>query len=298
MPDRGSTHDGGSDRGTPAVGVIDAHFHVWGTPFPGRPFPWTPDPFDVTSMTEVFDTHGIVGGIDVTPIMYGWDNSYAVSAAATTAGRIAAFGRFDALAPDPGRRLSTWLETPGAAGVRLTFYGAGLDDLREPDRLEPFWAAAEELGVRVAVFAPDALWSIVDVAERHPSLRLVIDHLGLGVYPGCEDPRKHQHALVRFAPFPQILVKISGAVEVSTEHYPFRDMHDVVHEAREAFGPDRLMWGSNFPVAMSECTYQQALDFVDECGFTGDDRDAVLAGTATAMLAERGIAITNGARDE
>lgn len=266
--------------------VWDAHLHVWGSPFPARSFNWTPDPFPVADLLEIFDRHGVDGGVHITPIMYGWDNSYGLASAAEHPARMRVFGRFDPLAPAPAERLRAWMANSGAAGVRLTFYGPGLRDLDDPVALEPFWAAAEDLGVRVAIFAPDALWTIVEVAERHPRLRLVIDHLGLGVYPGCENPLANYAALERFQPFPQILVKISGAIEVSKERYPFTDVQDLVRQAHATFGADRLMWGSNYPVMLSAGSYGEALAFVDECGFDDDERHAVLGATCLKMLAE------------
>lgn len=275
MPDERSTRE-----------VIDCHFHLWDEPFPQRPFPWTPDPFPASEMLSVLDAHGVARGINVTPIMYGFDNACGVAAAAQTRGRIAAFGRFDAFAPNPGERLQEWMTTPGAAGIRLTFYGDDLSKLEDPAALEPFWAAAEELGVPVAVFAPDAMWAIVRAVERHPGLRLIIDHLALGVYPGCEDPRAGYPALAELAPFEHVLVKISGVVEVSRAPYPFRDMHELVAEACERFGASRMMWGSNYPVVLQSCTYEEALGFVDELDFLSEaQRGEILGGTCARLLA-------------
>jgi len=218
--------------------------------------------------------------------MYDWDNSYGLQVTSDYPSRLRIFGRFDPFAPEPAERLRKWMANSGVAGVRLTFYGDDLRRLDDPSALEPFWSAAEELGVRVAVFAPDALWKIVAVIEQHPKLRLVIDHLGLGVYPGCENPYANFVALLEFAPFPQVLVKISGAVEVSRDRYPYKDVQEIIGLARTTFGANRLMWGSNYPVLLSTCSYEQSLAFVDECTFDTDERIAVLGGTCQRMLAE------------
>lgn len=264
---------------------IDGHLHVWGEPFPGRPFPWTPDPFPVEDLWPLLHRHGMAGAVNVTPIMYGWDNAYGVEAAATSRGTLRVFGRLDPSAPAARERLATWMATPGAAGVRLTFYGDDLRRLDDPSTLDPFWAASADLGVPVAVFAPDRLFEIVRAVERHPTLRLIVDHLGLGVYPGCEDPFLGYPALRELAPFEQVVVKISGVVEVSREAFPFRDVQDVVAEAHQAFGAARLMWGSNYPVVLDSCSYDEALAFVDECGtFSDADRALVLGGTCAALL--------------
>lgn len=279
VPDRTSPTSGGPT-------IIDGHFHVWGEPFPQRPFPWTPDPFPASDLLALLDQHGVTGGVDVTPIMYGWDNRYAITAAADAGGRVSVFGRFDPFAPQARERLTRWMATPGAAGVRLTFYGADLARLDDPNTLDPFWAAAAGLGVPVAVFAPDRLWEIVRAVELHPTLRLIVDHLGLGVYPGCEDPFLGYPALKELVPFEQVLVKISGAVEVSRTTFPFVDMQELVAEAHARFGANRLLWGSNYPVVLDACTYAEALAFVDECDcFDDADRAAVLSGTCASLLA-------------
>lgn len=267
---------------------IDGHFHVWDASFPDRPFPWTPDPFPVEEMTAVLDRYGIGRGVHVTPVMNGFDNDYGVEAAALTEGRIAVFGRVDPFAADPRSDLARWMSEAPAAGVRLTFYGNGLQRLvEEPAALDPFWAAAADLGIRVAVFAPDALWEIVRAVERHATLRLVVDHLGLGVYPNCPDPFLGYPALKEFAPYEQVLVKVSGMVEVSRDPYPFADMRELLAEAVERFGADRLIWGSNYPVVLDKCGYEEALRFVTEASFLTDgQRRQILGGTCARMLAD------------
>lgn len=267
--------------------MIDAHLHLWDVAFAGRPFPYTPDPFPLDSMIELMEAHGVERGIDVTPVMYGFDNSYGLEAAAATRGRLAVFGRFDPLAPDPAARLRTWMNRDGAAGVRLTFYAAELSKLDDPAALDPFWSAAEALGVRVSVFAPDALWEIVRALERHPRLNLIVDHFGLGVYPGCRDPFANHAAVAEFAPFEQVLVKVSGVVEVSREPWPFRDVHDLLAQARDQFGAERLMWGSNYPVVLETCDYEQSLRLFEECGrFDEAELELVLGGTCARMLGD------------
>lgn len=113
---------------------------------------------------------------------------------------------------------------------RLTRIGADSGCLNAR-ALRPFWRAAEALGASVAVFAPDQLNVLPAILERHPTLRLVVDHLGVGVYPGWPDPFGG-FPLLR-APFEQVVAKISGLVETSTEPFPFRDVHRRLEQALE-----------------------------------------------------------------
>ena len=207
-----------------------------------------------------------------------------------SAQRLRVFGRFDPAAADPAERLRTWLTQPGAVGVRLTFFGpsaVGDDGLLG---LEPFWNACERLATPVAVFAPDNLTDLVRVLERHPRLRLVVDHLGLGVYPGCVDPLAGLSILPEFAAFEHVRVKISGLPEISGEGFPFRDVRDHLADAVSRFGADRLIWGSNHPVVLAACTYAESLEYLEDCEFLSSEQLAWLLGGTLREFAGRRLA--------
>ena len=123
--------------------IIDSHIHTWGISFPNRPFPWTPDPFDTEHLLNVLDANGVAHCVDITPIMYQWDNEYGLDAVAKYPTRMRVFGRFDPFATDAEGRLRRWMLNSGASGVRLTFYGNDLQKLDNVEDLEPFWTAAE-----------------------------------------------------------------------------------------------------------------------------------------------------------
>jgi predicted TIM-barrel fold metal-dependent hydrolase len=269
--------------------VFDCHCHLWSRPAPQRAYPWTPDPHLLGDLLEVFDEHGVDGGIQVTPLMAGFDNGYGVRSAQASGDRIAVFGRFDPLAPEVARRLTDWMATPGAAGVRLTFFGDDQQPLEESHvALEGFWAAAAAQAVPVAVFAPRALPALLGVLERHQQLRLIVDHLGLGVYEGCPDPLGGFALLERFADHPQVLVKVSGAVECSAVGFPFADVHELLLRARDWFGADRMLWGSNYPVVTRWASYRESLEYLRYVdGLTAEEHDAIV-GRATLAVLGRG----------
>jgi predicted TIM-barrel fold metal-dependent hydrolase len=249
-----------------ALPIIDSHVHVWREGHPDGAALWR-DPYSVERLWETLDAAGVRAAVQVTPSPEGWDNRYGVEAAARHPDRLCVFGRLDPASPDPGGRLSTWLTQPGACGVRLTFFGRSAAADGGLLALEPFWAACERLAIPVAVFAPDNLVELVRVLERHPRLRLVVDHLGLGVYPGCPDPLAGLSTLPEFAAFDDVWVKISGLPEVSREGFPFRDVREHLAEALSRFGAERLIWGSNHPVVLSWCTYAESLDYLEDCDF-------------------------------
>jgi predicted TIM-barrel fold metal-dependent hydrolase len=269
--------------------VVDTHVHIWPRPRPERRFPWT-SAHPVETLFEVLDANGVDAAVQVTPSPEGWDNEYGIEAAVAHPGRLAVFGRFDPAAPDPERRLEAWMARPGASGVRLTAFG---DSALGPGGLtafEDFWAAAERTGVTVALFAPDDLADAVGVLDRHPQLHLIVDHLGVGAYPGCRDPLAGLRVLPELAAFPNVSAKVAALPEVSSQPFPFADMHEHLATALDLFGAGRLVWGSNHPVITEWCTYAESLDWLEACDFLSDaDRASLLHGTADAMLARAAV---------
>jgi predicted TIM-barrel fold metal-dependent hydrolase len=264
--------------------IIDAHLHVWQRPYPDGPMPWR-EPHLLAALLRTLDAAGVAGAVQVTPSPERWDNSYGLEAVRTHPERLSVFGRIDPAAPDPERRLRAWLREPGATGVRLTFFGAGAAAGGGLLALEDFWAACERIAVPVSLFAPDNLPEAVRVLERHPDLRLIVDHLGLGVYPGCEDPLKGLSVLEEFEPFAAVRVKVSGLVEISAEEFPFRDVHEHLEAALRTFGSERLIWGSNHPVVAHKCSYAESLEYLYECEFLSDqDLRRLLGDTLEEML--------------
>ena len=86
-------------------------------------------------------------------------------------------------------------------------------------------------------------------------------------------------------------------VEVSREPYPFADMHDLLADACEHFGADRLLWGSNYPVVLDSCSYEEAFRFVAEATFLDDAQRAAvlqrrLRGDAGRRAAGGGMTVT------
>ena len=151
--------------------------------------------------------------------------------------------------------------------------------LHEPARtwladgtLDWLWSGAEAAGVPIAMLATDSLKEIGEIAERHPGLRLTIDHLGgRGGNTTLKDDASmvHMPQLLALAKYPNIAVKATGAPGYSSEDYPFPTMHRYLQQIYDAFGPRRMFWGtdiSKMPVSWGECIsmFTEELSFVSK----------------------------------
>jgi predicted TIM-barrel fold metal-dependent hydrolase len=119
------------------------------------------------------------------------------------------------------------------------------------------------------------------IAERHPGLQLIVDHMGMSLSnPAVLDGKFMeviQHTLM-LSKYPNVSVKLSSAPTYSREAYPFRDMMPPLRRLFDAFGPRRCYWGTDITNAFGKTTYRQrithfteTLDFLSEA-----DKDWVM----------------------
>ena len=123
---------------------------------------------------------GVDRAVIVPPSWEGERNDIGLAAARAHPHRFAVMGRLDPEAPAARGLIATWREQPGMLGLRFTFNRPLLRPLLAEGRVDWLWPEAEKAGVPIMVLATHSDLHLLDrVAERHPGLRLVIDHLGL-----------------------------------------------------------------------------------------------------------------------
>jgi len=125
----------------------------------------------------------------------------------------------------------------------------------------------------------------LSVADRHPDLTFVVDHLAK---PSIASGQFEPWASL-FRPFgarPNVSAKLSGLItEMDWAGWTSADLAPYVRLALEVFGPERLMFGSDWPVCLLAGSYQQVVGaLLDALGDIGDaDRATVFGGTATRV---------------
>jgi predicted TIM-barrel fold metal-dependent hydrolase len=228
-------------------------------------------------------THGVEKTVVVHVIYYRWDCRYTADAVAAHRDRFAGVCRVDPQSPQAAADLRRWTAA-GFHGVRLS-PGAGPegDWIGDRAQMDPIWRQAAELKVPMCVLCPvSRIPDVEQVIRRHDGqLDVCIDHMADCPIDQPDELKK----LLALARYPRVFVKLSHLWSLSREAYPYRDTHDQVRRLYDAFGPQRLMWGTDWPAVETFCGYGKALAlYRDEIKFfNDDDRNWILGQTARKL---------------
>ncbi len=119
-----------------------------------------------------------------------------------------------------------------------------LDSFADPG-VRALWERAAELGQIVELhIGPNYARQVARAIREYPATTVLIDHLA---EPGFGNIVEYMGVL-ELARFPRVIMKLSGLSHVSTEPPPHLDVQPLVRGVADAFGPDRLVWGSGSPV--------------------------------------------------
>ncbi|MDP6556519.1 MAG: amidohydrolase family protein [Pirellulaceae bacterium] len=296
-----------SDRARAALSaepsIIDTHMHVWANdplrhsfrhPYI-KDFKEAPHEATVEMLMEDMDRHGCTHSVLVQVIYHGWDNSYVADCVKQNPKRLKAQGLVDPTDPKVADKMEFWMTEHGLHGMRFSaiYYqngkhgGDGWINARETHRL---WRKAEELGAVFNFFiAPQQLPKLEKMVRAHPKVRIVIDHLSQ-MDLGAEDPEPDFRLLLAMARYPNVWVKVSELSSVSKSgKYPFADAYPYVKRVYEAFGPERLLFGTGYPgtarAAYNRPPLDKEIDLIRKeiPFFTREDREKILGRNAAAL---------------
>jgi len=245
--------------------IVDAQIHLWGTGLPSNLSHWQVTHFTPEEAILLMDEGGVHAAVIHPP---GWDpgsTEMALKAVQDYPGRFAIMGSLPLDRPDTRERIARWREQPGMLGLRYTFLHDPARTWLADGTIDWLWSAAEKADVPIAMLATDSLRDIARIAERHPGLRLTIDHLGgRGGLTTLKDAAAmtHMPELVALAKFPNVAVKATGAPGYSSESYPFPGMHTWLRQIYDAFGPNRMFWGTD--ISKMPCSWRQCVTMFTE----------------------------------
>ncbi|MEV5829652.1 amidohydrolase family protein [Spirillospora sp. NPDC052242] len=272
--------------------IIDAHQHFWN--LDRVAYPWlTPDqgPIHHTFEERDLEPHLDACGIDGTVLVQSADSyadtDYMLEVADRWPRVRAVVGWVPLTRPDEAAAaLDRYRRDPRYVGVRHLIHDEPDPDwLLRPQVRDGLDALAERgLTFDVVAVLPRHLEHVPPLAERHPDLRLVIDHLAK---PPIAARGREPWAglLARAAEYPNVHAKVSGLnTAADPETWTAADLRPYVEHALDLFGAGRLMFGGDWPISVLAGGYRKVWDetvkLLDDLALDPGDRARLLGGTA------------------
>jgi L-fuconolactonase len=276
-----------------AMGAVDAHHHLWDPRV--RDYPWmaAPEldlirrPYGLDDLRRETAAAGIDRTVVVQAVSGTGETEDLLAAAAGSGGLVAGVVGWVGLeAPDVAGALDRLRALPG--GDRLVGIRHQVQDEEDRDWLSRpavrqglSAVAAAGLAYDLLVLAPQ-LPSAQAAVEALPQVRFVLDHAAKPpIAAGALRPWSDE--LARIAALPNLACKLSGLVtEARWDDWDAERIRPYAHRVLEAFGPDRVMFGSDWPVCELAASYGRVRELAGELlrDLSADERDVVLGGTA------------------
>ena len=224
--------------------VVNSHIHLWHTNVPNPPHRQI-SAWPAEAALKEMDEAGVDAAVIQPP---NWDpnaNAIAEDAAKRFPNRFAILGWFPPEQPESRALVADWKKRPGQKGLRFTFMRPGQEHWASDGTMAWLWPEAERAGLVIAMGCANFLPVVGQIAERHPGLKLVIDHFGMTVRGKDAEAWGNLPLLLALAKHKHVAVKVSGAPGMSSEPYPFKNTHDGIRAIYDAFGPQRMFWGTD-----------------------------------------------------
>jgi L-fuconolactonase len=242
--------------------VIDAHQHYWN---PARgDYAWMPkgDPvldraYGPSDLAPALSDHGITHTVLVQAAATVEETEYMLGLADATPHVAAVVGWIDFEKPADLAHLKRLAQHPKFAGVRPMIQDIPDDDWMLRDDVQWGFRAVADLGLTFdALGFPRHLANFHRILTRYPDLRVVVDH--------CMKPQIRSHSEASFRHWADgisrlaetgAFCKFSALVTEANADWTVADLQPYVQHVFSAFGPERVMWGSDWPVVRLRCEY-------------------------------------------
>jgi L-fuconolactonase len=258
------------------IPVIDTHIHLFD---PRRPqgVPWPPKdaPMYKPALPAGYRTltkpHNVVGAIEVECSPWLEDNQWVLDIAAKDTIVVGMIGNLEPSKPDFNKQLDRFAKNPLFRGIR---YGNLWDrpgihaELKKPEFIAGLKRmAAGGFTLDTANPTVELLEDLIQVGDKVPNLKIVIDHLPKSVVPNDAKGKAAYHAAVKtLASRPNVFVKISAVLtkigdRIPTDLAPYKPRIDFLYDG---FGQDRVLYGSDWPNSETVGNYAQVFKVVKE----------------------------------
>ena len=285
--------------------VIDSHLHLFravSDRYPRTVYPGLADAdLDVSAekLISLMESTRVDKAI-VVPL--GPEDHYLGEIIEQYPGRFAGGGCYDGSAPDQAKNLDDRINKSNIQGIRIGEVDASADTPDDPRQFSmfPLLEAMSERNLRVWFYAESRQVQLLEkVLDVLPQLVVVFNHCGFMVsldnltvdqhyrpHFTTEVPPPTLELLGRLAERPNTYIHFSGQYAFSHDPYPYPDMLPVTDFIYNTFGPNRMLWASDFPWIAEQPGYAQQLALVDHLlpNLTQAERQQITGGTAASLF--------------
>jgi predicted TIM-barrel fold metal-dependent hydrolase len=269
--------------------IVDSQIHIWQNGLPPNPYHRQITSYSHDDALHEMDEAGVDAAL-IHPPAPRWDahaNELAMEAVRQHPSRFAILGHFPLDRPESRALVDSWKQRPGMLGLRFVFLQPHQRTWPTDGTIDWLWPAAERAGLPVALLAHHFLPVVGYIAERHPRLRLLVDHMGRP--DGTKDAEAFGSLpeLLTLAKYSNVAVKVSGVPSYSSAPYPYRNIHTYLRQIYDAFGPDRMFWGTD--ITRMPCSWRQCVTlFTEELPWlTEHDKELIMGRAVCQWIAWR-----------
>ena len=287
------------------MSIIDSHLHLFravSDQYPRTVYPGLADS-DLDVPAEMLLSKMEDAGVDkaiVVPL--GPQDHYLSEIIKRYPGRFAGVGVYDEGAPDQAKDLDDRMDKAGLQGIRIGKVDSNAKTPEDPTRYSmfPLLKAMAKRNLRVWFYAESTQVELLDnVLNILPELVVVFNHCGFMVslenlavdqhrrpHFTTEMPPNTLSLLGRLSERPNTYVHFSGQYAFSHEAYPYPDMFPVAQHLYDTFGPDRMLWASDFPWIAEHPGYREQLALVDVLlpDLSDIEKQKITGGTAESLF--------------
>ena len=268
---------------------VDAHQHFWR--LDDRDGAWPPASltaiyrdFLPPDLTGALARHAIGQTVLVQSLPTEADTHFMLSLADQNSFIGAVVGWTDLKASDAPQRIAALAAHPTLRGLRPMLQELDDNWIADPALAPAVQAMCAHQLTLDALVLPRQLPALLVFAERFPELPIVIDH-GAKPLIAAGDIEPWRADMLRLAALPQVYCKVSGLVTEARADWNIDHLRPYVDTIVDAFGAQRVMWGSDWPVLDLAADYDrwQAVSAALLATRSDAERQAIFGATATAF---------------
>jgi L-fuconolactonase len=244
---------------------IDSHQHFWD---PSQiPYFWMPPDHPVLSkkylpddLWPILEVNQFAGSVFVQAAHEDAETDWILQLATQQPKILGVVAWVDLQSPGLGRRLDVLQRDPKFVGVRHIVHDEpDVDWLLRPAVVEGLRELARRGIPYDLLLKPPHLPVAIELMDRVPDLRCVIDHIAKPlIAQGVIEPWDQQ--IAQLAAIPSMHVKLSGMItEARVPNWKSEDLAPYIQHVLRVFGPDRCMFGSDWPVCLLAGTWKETL---------------------------------------